>query len=200
MDEKDKPYTVLLERRPNGEYLARVSELPGCASQGDDRDEAVGNIREALELYIEDCIAAGDPFLERKGLKFLEGESRDPMPKDLLHHPSPELRQSLERMGFVYRQEKGKHVMLRRDHPYYSRVVIMKGLDRHAIDKFWNSLPGEEQKRIEKEQLDIAPQSVRERYLEAQGRGAKDAEHAKQELIDEYVQRAARAAGHLQES
>ena len=55
-------YTVILEREEDGGYVAIVPALPGCVSQGDSRDEAVRNIRAAADLYIEDCIAAGDPI------------------------------------------------------------------------------------------------------------------------------------------
>lgn len=30
-----------------------VSSLPGCISEGETRDEALANIREAIELYLE---------------------------------------------------------------------------------------------------------------------------------------------------
>jgi antitoxin HicB len=53
-------YTVILEREEDGGYVAVVPALPGCVSQGDTRDEAVRNVREAADLYIEDCIATGD--------------------------------------------------------------------------------------------------------------------------------------------
>ena len=53
-------YTVILEQDPDGGYVAIVPALPGCVSQGDTRAEVKANIREAAELYIEDCIAAGD--------------------------------------------------------------------------------------------------------------------------------------------
>lgn len=54
-------YTVILEREADGGYVATVPALPGCVSQGDTRYEVTRNIREAADLYIEDCIAAGDP-------------------------------------------------------------------------------------------------------------------------------------------
>lgn len=54
-------YTVVLELEAGGGYVATVPALPGCVSRGDTRDEVAGNIREAADLYIEDCIAAGDP-------------------------------------------------------------------------------------------------------------------------------------------
>jgi predicted RNase H-like HicB family nuclease len=65
-------YTVILEREEDGGYVAIVPALPGCVSQGDTRDEAVRNIREAADLYIEDCIAAGDPVPTEEGKEYVE--------------------------------------------------------------------------------------------------------------------------------
>ena len=51
-------YTVILEKEDDG-YVAMVPVLPGCVFQGDTRDEVIANIREAAELYIEDCVEHG---------------------------------------------------------------------------------------------------------------------------------------------
>jgi predicted RNase H-like HicB family nuclease len=53
-------YTVILQRESDGGYVAIVPALPGCVSQGDDRTEALKNIEEAIELYLEDVKAAGE--------------------------------------------------------------------------------------------------------------------------------------------
>lgn len=55
-------YTVVLEQEADGGFVALVPALPGCVSQGDTREQAMANIREAIELYIEDCREAGDPL------------------------------------------------------------------------------------------------------------------------------------------
>ena len=65
-------YTVILEREADGGYVATVPALPGCVSQGDTRDEAMRNIREAADLYIEDCNAAGDPVPNEAGREYCE--------------------------------------------------------------------------------------------------------------------------------
>ena len=49
-------YTVILEQESDGGIVVVVPALPGCVTQGDTRDEALRNAREAIELYIEDCI------------------------------------------------------------------------------------------------------------------------------------------------
>jgi predicted RNase H-like HicB family nuclease len=65
-------YTVILEREPDGGYVASVPALPGCVSQGDTRDEALANIKEAADLYVEDCRDAGDPIPTEAGKEFIE--------------------------------------------------------------------------------------------------------------------------------
>lgn len=44
---------VVLEAGEEGGYTVYVPSLPGCISEGDTRDEALANIREAIELYLE---------------------------------------------------------------------------------------------------------------------------------------------------
>lgn len=44
---------VVLEPSPEGGYSVIVPALPGCISEGDTKDEALANIREAIELYLE---------------------------------------------------------------------------------------------------------------------------------------------------
>jgi len=44
--------SVVIELDENGFY-AYCPELPGCQTQGDSLQEAIGNIQEAVELYLE---------------------------------------------------------------------------------------------------------------------------------------------------
>lgn len=44
---------VVLEEQEEGGYTAYVPSLPGCVSQGETKDEALENIKEAIELYLE---------------------------------------------------------------------------------------------------------------------------------------------------
>lgn len=63
-----KKYTIILQPesdpRFRGYYNAIVPALPGCFSYGADRREALSNIREAIELYIEDLLDAGESIPE----------------------------------------------------------------------------------------------------------------------------------------
>lgn len=45
--------TVILEPSDEGGYTAYVPSLPGCVSEGEDIDDALANIQEAIELYLE---------------------------------------------------------------------------------------------------------------------------------------------------
>lgn len=55
-------YTVILEREQEGGYHAFCPLLKGCHSQGDTFEEAIANITEAIELYIESLIADSQPI------------------------------------------------------------------------------------------------------------------------------------------
>ena len=46
-------FQVVLEPSDEGGYTVYVPALPGCISEGDTVDEAMRNIREAIELYLE---------------------------------------------------------------------------------------------------------------------------------------------------
>ncbi len=44
---------IYLEPSEEGGYTAIVPSLPGCISEGETKEEAIRNIREAIELYLE---------------------------------------------------------------------------------------------------------------------------------------------------
>jgi len=44
---------IILEPSDEGGYTAIVPALPGCISEGDSKEEALKNIKEAIELYLE---------------------------------------------------------------------------------------------------------------------------------------------------
>lgn len=46
-------YRVLIEQNEDGFFVAEVPALPGCVSQGESRQEALTNIREAIAGYLE---------------------------------------------------------------------------------------------------------------------------------------------------
>ena len=48
-----KEWAVILHNAEEGGYWVDVPQLPGCISQGDTKEEALKNIKEAIELYLE---------------------------------------------------------------------------------------------------------------------------------------------------
>jgi predicted RNase H-like HicB family nuclease len=65
-------YSVILQRESDGGYVATVPALPGCVSQGDSREEVLKNIEEAIELYLEDVRAAGEPVPVEERREYVE--------------------------------------------------------------------------------------------------------------------------------
>jgi predicted RNase H-like HicB family nuclease len=54
-------YAVVIEKTPTG-YSAYVPDLPGCVSVGATRAEMDRNIREAIELYLDELREQGAPI------------------------------------------------------------------------------------------------------------------------------------------
>jgi len=50
-------FTVALRKEPGDGYSARCVELPAAISQGETEQEALRNIREAIELVLEELEA-----------------------------------------------------------------------------------------------------------------------------------------------
>ena len=46
-------FKIVFEKCEEGGYTVYVPSLPGCISEGDTKEEALMNIREAIELYLE---------------------------------------------------------------------------------------------------------------------------------------------------
>lgn len=44
---------IVLEPNDEGRYTALVPALPGCISEGVNREEALGNIQKAIRLHLE---------------------------------------------------------------------------------------------------------------------------------------------------
>lgn len=62
-------FRILLEKSDEGGYTVSVPSLPGCVSEGDSREEAVANIREAIELYLE---PVDDDFVPSESAEIFE--------------------------------------------------------------------------------------------------------------------------------
>jgi predicted RNase H-like HicB family nuclease len=52
-EEVEMNLKIILEPSDEGGYTAIVPALPGCISEGESKDDAMRNIREAIDLYLE---------------------------------------------------------------------------------------------------------------------------------------------------
>jgi predicted RNase H-like HicB family nuclease len=55
---------IIMYPGEDGYWVAECASLPGCISQGKTKEEAIANIREAIELYIEDMVENGESVPE----------------------------------------------------------------------------------------------------------------------------------------
>lgn len=53
---------VTIDRDEDGIWIVECPSIPGCVSQGDTKDEAIANIREAIALCIEVRAEQGLPL------------------------------------------------------------------------------------------------------------------------------------------
>lgn len=53
MEGKSLNYTVLIEQDEDGVYIAKVSDISGCNTQGKTVEQAMGRIREAIQVCLE---------------------------------------------------------------------------------------------------------------------------------------------------
>jgi predicted RNase H-like HicB family nuclease len=44
---------AIVYRDEDGAWIAEVPSLPGCVTQGGSREEAIANIHDAIELYLD---------------------------------------------------------------------------------------------------------------------------------------------------
>ena len=61
-------FRVISDPNELGGYTVTVPALPGCISEGDTKSEALANIQEAIELYIESLQADGEPVPTEEGM------------------------------------------------------------------------------------------------------------------------------------
>lgn len=55
-------FTVTLDRDEDGIWVAECPSIPGCVSQGKNREEALENVKEAIQLCLEVRAEKGLPL------------------------------------------------------------------------------------------------------------------------------------------
>lgn len=67
----EREFDVVLEAAEEGGFVVSVPDLPGCWTQGETRDEALMNAKEAIAAYLDTLDELGRPLpkLEREHVK-----------------------------------------------------------------------------------------------------------------------------------
>jgi len=63
-------YTVVLHPAEEGGYWVDVPALPGCYSQGETVEEAMANVREAIEAHLDALKEDNQPMPREEGFMF----------------------------------------------------------------------------------------------------------------------------------
>ena len=110
-------HRVTIVQDEDGVFIAEVPSLPGCITQGATRTEAVKNIEQAIEIYIESIKAHGAPIpppIRKETVKFDEAIK------------------ALSKLNYELDRQKGSHVILRQTEYPFRRIIV---LDRGDIAK-----------------------------------------------------------------
>lgn len=54
MNTNQKEFYIIIERDEDGYYVGQVPQLKGCYSQGETIDQLIINMKEVIELCLED--------------------------------------------------------------------------------------------------------------------------------------------------
>lgn len=78
-----KPYKIEIIPDPEGGFVAQISELPGCITQGETLEEVMEMIEDAKRAWIEAAIENNIPIPEPFELRKFSGKFLVRVPKSL---------------------------------------------------------------------------------------------------------------------
>jgi antitoxin HicB len=55
-------YRIVIEQDEDGQFVAECPSLPGCVSEGQTREEAITNIKDAITGYLASLKKHGEPI------------------------------------------------------------------------------------------------------------------------------------------
>lgn len=62
-------FPIIIEKDKDG-YYATCPSLLGCSTQGDSHEEALNNIKDAIKLYVKDCLDDNEMILANENVSF----------------------------------------------------------------------------------------------------------------------------------
>lgn len=63
-------FPVIIHKDEDSDYGVIVPDLPGCYSAGDSYEDALENVREAIECHVEGMLEDGEPIPQAQGIDF----------------------------------------------------------------------------------------------------------------------------------
>ena len=63
--------TIIYWSKDDDAYVAEVPELPGCMAHGETYEAALGNVKDAIQLWLDTAKEFGDPIPEPKGHRLM---------------------------------------------------------------------------------------------------------------------------------
>jgi predicted RNase H-like HicB family nuclease len=63
--------TIIYWSKDDDAYVAEVPELPGCMAHGETYEAALGNVKDAIQLWLDTANEFGDPIPEPKGHRLM---------------------------------------------------------------------------------------------------------------------------------
>lgn len=55
-------FRIFIKQDEDGIFISEVPELPGCISQGNTREDAISNIKDAISGYMSSLKKHGEPI------------------------------------------------------------------------------------------------------------------------------------------
>jgi predicted RNase H-like HicB family nuclease len=55
-------FRAIIEQNEDGNYVAQCPSLPGCVSEGKTREEALANVRDAIQGYLASLKKHNEPI------------------------------------------------------------------------------------------------------------------------------------------
>jgi len=77
------PYTVTIRKDDEGDFVARIAELPGSIAHGETESAAIENVRSVQRLWIEEALIAGNPIPEPEEAEMPSGKWVQRVPRRL---------------------------------------------------------------------------------------------------------------------
>lgn len=62
-------FPIIIEKDKD-RYYATCPSLLGCSTQGDSYEEALNNIKDAIKLYVKDCLNDNEIILANENVSF----------------------------------------------------------------------------------------------------------------------------------